>query len=272
MELLKIDLTRIIRDRVGGKKGKLIPGFLLRGLERVIHQDELNEVLEAVYPKEGSEFAKGVYEYFNVRLIPEGMENIPEAGRFIFASNHPLGGLDGLGLIALMGEKYGDKNIRFLVNDMLMNIAPLRSVFLPVNKYGSQGREAAKVINEAYSSDKQILIFPAGLCSRLGDDVKIRDLKWNKSFIAKAIEYQRDIIPMHFIGENRRRFYKLARLRKKLGIKINLEQAMLPAELCAARGKTFRVIFGKRITWQSLAASAASHAELAAELRESIYQ
>ena len=185
MELLKIDLTGIIRSRVGGFRGKLIPGFVLNALERLIHQDELNEVLEKTYPKEGAEFAAGVYDYFNVTLKPVGMENIPSGGRFIFASNHPLGGLDGIGLIALLGKKYGDEGIRFLVNDMLMNVEPLRPVFLPVNKYGSQGRGAARAINDAYASDRQIIIFPAGLCSRLGDNGEIRDLKWNKSFIAK---------------------------------------------------------------------------------------
>lgn len=268
---LKIDLTKIIRDRVGGWKGKLIPGFLLRALERLIHQKELNEVLEKTYPATGTEFAEGVYRHFNVRIVPEGMDNIPASGRFIFASNHPLGGLDGIGLIALLGKKYGDGNIRFLVNDMLMNVEPLRTVFLPINKYGTQGREAAQKINEAYASGCQIIIFPAGLCSRLHDDGKIRDLRWNKSFVAKAIEYQRDIIPVHFIGENSRRFYTTARRRKKLGLKVNIEQALLPAELCGARGKTFRVIFGKPISWETLAASGKSHADLAAALRDTAH-
>ena len=267
----QIDLTNIIRTRVGGWKGKLIPGFLLRALERLIHQKELNEVLETTYPKEGSEFARGVYDFFNVRLHTEGMENIPSEGRFIFASNHPLGGLDGIGLIAILGERYGDKNISFLVNDMLMNVEPLRPVFLPVNKYGSQGREAARAINEAYASDRQVIIFPAGLCSRLGDDGTIRDLRWNKSFIAKAIEYKRDIIPVHFIGENSPRFYKTARRRKKLGLKINIEQALLPGELCKSRNKEFRVIFGKPISWQTLADSNHTPTALAAEIKSTVY-
>lgn len=266
-----IDLTKIIRSRVGGWKGKVIPGFLLRGLERLIHQKELNEVLEKTYPTTGTEFAEGVYSHFNVSLIPEGMENIPGSGRFIFASNHPLGGLDGIGLIAILGRKYGDENVRFLVNDMLMNVEPLRPVFLPINKYGSQGRDAARAINDAYASSGQMIIFPAGLCSRLGDDGSIRDLKWNKSFVAKAIEYQRDIIPVHFIGENSPRFYKTARRRKKLGIKVNIEQALLPAELCGARDKTFRVVFGTPISWESLAASGKSHSALASEIKEKVY-
>lgn len=279
--MLKIDLTNILRSRIGGVKGKLIPGFLLRALERLIHQDELNEVLEETYPKVGSEFAKGVYNHFNVTLKTEGMEKIPEEGRFIFASNHPLGGLDGIGLIAILGEKYGDEGIRFLVNDMLMNVEPLRPVFLPINKYGSQGKSAAQAINDAYASDRQIIIFPAGLCSRLGDDGKIRDLKWNKSFIAKAIEFKRDIIPVHFYGENSSRFYKIARRRKKLGIKVNIEQALLPAELCGARDKTFRVTFGNPISWQVLKArniqssdtpsSGETFASLAEDIKAQVY-
>lgn len=272
MELLKIDLTKIIRTRVSGWKGKMIPGFLLHALERLIRQDELNAVLEATYPKEGSSFARGVYDYFNVGLNVSGMENIPAEGRFILASNHPLGGLDGIGLIAILGERYGDENISFLVNDMLMNVEPLRPVFLPINKYGAQGRDAAVAINEAYSSDKQIIIFPAGLCSRLGDDGCIRDLRWNKSFIAKAIEFQRDIIPVHFIGENSSHFYKTARRRKKLGLKINIEQALLPGELCKSRDKSFHVVFGKPISWQSLADSPLSPAMLATKIKDSVYR
>lgn len=271
MELLKIDLTGIIRSRVGGFRGKLIPGFVLNALERLIHQDELNEVLEKTYPKEGAEFAAGVYEYFNVTLKPVGMENIPSGGRFIFASNHPLGGLDGIGLIALLGKKYGDEGIRFLVNDMLMNVEPLRPVFLPVNKYGSQGRGAARAINDAYASDRQIMIFPAGLCSRLGDNGEVRDLKWNKSFIAKAVEYKRDIIPVHFIGENSQRFYKTARRRKKLGLRINIEQALLPSELCNARGKDFTVVFGKPIPWQSLIFAGKPQAAIAEDIKDTVY-
>lgn len=271
MELLRIDLTNIIRSRVKGVKGKLIPGALLKLLERLIHQDELNAVLEKTYPLEGSPFAAGVYEWFNVSLKAEGLENIPDGGRFIFASNHPLGGLDGIGLIAILGRKYGDDNIRFLVNDMLMAVEPLRPVFLPINKYGSQGREAARAINEAYASDRQIAIFPAGLCSRLGDDGEIRDLKWNKSFIAKAIEYKRDIVPVHFIGQNSRRFYRTARWRKKLHIPVNIEQALLPAELCKARDKEFRVIFGKPIPWQHFADSKIPHTLLADEVKTLSY-
>ena len=274
MEKLEIDLNRIIRSRIGGWKGRLIPGFLISALERLVHQKELNATLDATYPAEGTAFAEAVYEYFDLTLDVRGMENIPDSGRFIFASNHPLGGLDGIGLIKVLGSRYGDDGIRFLVNDMLMNVEPLRPVFLPINKYGSQGRKAAKAIADAYASDMQMLIFPAGLVSRLHPDGEIRDLAWQKSFIQKAVEYERDIIPVRFEGLNRNRFYRTAWWRKRLGVKINIEQAMLPAELCAARGNSYRVIFGRPVSWRQLAdrlAAGATPAALAAEIRTTVH-
>lgn len=271
---MHIDLNKILRSRIKGWKGRLIPDWFISGLEKFIHQDELNAVLDATSPSEGSEFSDRVYDYFDLTLEVEGLDNIPQHGRFIFASNHPLGGLDGIGLIKILGKKYGDDNLRFLVNDMLMNVEPLRPVFLPINKYGSQGREAARAIREAYESDRQILIFPAGLVSRLQKDGTVRDLEWQKSFVQRAIEYRRDIIPVRFTGLNRPRFYKTARWRKRLGLKINIEQAMLPAELCASRGKTFKVEFGRPVSWQSLESelkSGQSPAAVAARIRNLIY-
>lgn len=274
MDKLQIDLDHILRSRVGGWKGKLIPRPLTAALERMVHQKELNATLDATYPSEGTAFAEALYDYLDLSLEVRGEENIPVDGRFIFASNHPLGGLDGIGLIKTLGARYGDDGFRFLVNDMLMNVVPLRPVFLPINKYGSQGRAAAKAIAEAYASDVQMLIFPAGLVSRIHPDGVIRDLMWQKSFIQKAVEFRRDIIPVHFEGLNRMRFYKAARLRKRLGIGINIEQAMLPAELCAARGNHYSVTFGKPIAWQSIASridSGETPAQIAATLRELVH-
>ena len=234
----------------------------------------MNATLDATYPAEGTAFAEAVYKYFDLTLDVRGMENIPDSGRFIFASNHPLGGLDGIGLIKALGSRYGDDGIRFLVNDMLMNVEPLRPVFLPINKYGSQGRKAAKAIADAYASDMQMLIFPAGLVSRLHPDGEIRDLAWQKSFIQKAVEYERDIIPVRFEGLNRNRFYRTAWWRKRLGVTNNIEQAMLPAELCAARGNSYRVIFGRPVSWGQLAdriAAGATPGALAAEIRTTVH-
>lgn len=265
----RIDLHAILRNRV--PTANLIPGFLISGLERLICQDGLNAALDATEPAEGTEFAEALYRYLDLKLDISGLENIPSSGRFIFASNHPLGGLDGIGLIKILGGIYGDDNIRFIVNDMLMHVEPLRKVFLPINKFGGQSRESAKAIAEAYAGPKQIIIFPAGLCSRLGKGNHLADLEWQKSFVSKCIEYQRDIIPIRFDGINRPRFYNTSRWRRRLGIGFNIEQMLLPGELLAARGKTFKVRFFPPVTWQSIRDSGLSHTVTAAKIRHLVH-
>ena len=248
-QLLQLDIEGILRKRIPSRKQKFIPRFLYGALSRLIHQDELNEMLRIGYPSQGSEFSRKVLEHLDIEVTVEGAENLPAKDRrVVFASNHPLGGLDGIALIAVLGQRYGDENIRFLVNDLLMNVEPLGTVFLPINKYGSQARAAAEAINAEYASDRQIVIFPAGLVSRLHPGGEVHDLKWQKAFVQKAIENDRDIIPVRFVALNRKRFYRLAKWRKKLGIKVNIEQATLPAELCASRGKRFRIIIGQPVS------------------------
>lgn len=266
MKLIQIDLKQILVAR-----GLHLPGFIVSWVERLIRQEDLNGVLRATYPSTGSEFAEKTYEYFELGLEVEGLDKIPADGRYVFASNHPLGGLDGIGLILALGKRFGDARIAFLVNDLLMNVEPLRPVFLPINKFGAQGRESARVINEAYASEeKQILVFPAGLVSRLQPSGEIADLPWQKSFVAKALESGRDIVPVTFVGQNRPKFYKLARWRKRLHIPFNLEQVMLPAEVVESRGKKFKAIFHEPIAHATLKqwrAEGKSYEEIAAKIR-----
>lgn len=266
-----IDLHDILRRRIGGWKGKLIPGFLTTVLERLVHQKGLNRLLREAWPAEGSEFARSILRSLGITVETVGLDSLPEGRRFAFASNHPLGGLDGIALIAVLGEKYGDDNIRFLVNDMLMNVEPLHKVFLPVNKYGSQARSATKAINDAYASGRHIFQFPAGLVSRLHDDGTIADLEWKKTFAAKALEYGLDIVPVYFEGLNSSRFYKTARLRKKSGLKVNIEQALLPGEIFRSEGKHFRIVFGTPLSAAELRERRQAPQELAAEVRSRVY-
>ncbi|MBD5218342.1 MAG: glycerol acyltransferase [Bacteroidales bacterium] len=269
-ELLQLDLDSILRSRMPERKRGLLPRFATRALEKLIRQDELNHLLREAYPARGSAFSSGILRILDITVDVKGLEKLSPEGRYVFASNHPLGGLDGITLISLLGSIYGDDKIRFPVNDLLMNVEPLSPVFLPVNKYGSQGRGAALALGEAYRSDAQILIFPAGLVSRLGPE-GVRDLEWHKAFVAKAMETDRSVVPVHFKALNRMRFYKLAKWRKKLGIKVNVEQAMLPAELCAAKGAKFEVVFGTPISSEELRAEGKSPTVLASEIRSKVY-
>ena len=270
-EVLKIDIKGILNDRIPKGKRRWIPPFLISGVEKLIRQKELNEILKATLPSEGSEFARRVLNYLDITVEVSGLEHLKEGARYMFAGNHPLGGLDGMAFIMVLAGIYGDNNIRFLVNDLLMNVTPLRPLFLPVNKFGKQGRENTKAINEKMESDCQIFQFPAGLCSRLLDNGEIADLEWQKSFVVKAIESHRDIVPVRFVGRNSKKFYKTARWRKKLGIKFNIEQVLLPSELCKAKGSTFKIIFGEPISWESLKESGKSPKELAVLIRSKVY-
>lgn len=263
---LRIDLRGILKKRF-----PKFPAPLARRLEKIVRQKELNEILAACFPRQGSAFAAAALKYLGVKAGISGEENIPAGGRFIFASNHPLGGLDGIALIDFLGHRYGDDHVKFLVNDMLMNVRPLRNVFLPINKFGAQGRSAAREINATYASDSQMLIFPAGLVSRLGADGRIRDLEWQKAFVAKALEYDRDIIPVYFDGRNSMRFYRTARWRKRLGIRFNIEQALLPSELCRAKGERYNIVIGKPITVAELRDSGLKPSEIAARIRREVY-
>lgn len=245
--LVTIDLKKILRSRLPRKVSRFVPDFAISWIERLICQDRLNELLHKAYPKEGSQFSDDLLRNLDISLEVEGFDRVPD-GRWVFASNHPLGGLDGIALIKVLGEKYGDEHTRFLVNDMLMNVAPLRNVFLPVNKYGSQGRENAAVISRAWDDPEiQMLVFPAGLVSRLHPDGKIHDLEWKPTFVKRAISSGRGIVPVRFEALNTPFFYKFARWRKLLKIKVNIEQVLLPSELCKASGKRFRIVFGEPI-------------------------
>ena len=206
-----------------------------------------------------------------IRLTVKGLDALPDGERFEFVSNHPLGGLDGIALVGILGSHYGDENLRVLVNDMLMHVGPLSDVFLPINKYGAQGREAARQISEAFASDKQLLMFPAGLVSRRQSDGSICDLQWQKACVVKALESGRRVVPVFFDGLNSKRFYSVARWRKRLGLKVNIEQALLPGELCHAEGSHYRVKFGKPIDVVAMRDRGATPSAIAAVLRTLTY-
>ena len=227
---------------------KKIPGFIYSYLNKVTHIDEVNYFFSTYDHLKGVDFAKQVLEYLNIKVKIKNPENILTDGRFVFASNHPLGGADGIILIALLGEKF---DLAFPVNDILLNVKNLNNIFTPINKHGAQAKDAAESLNNAFNSDKQIIIFPAGLVSRRKKG-KIEDLEWKKTFITKAKSSNRDIIPVHVSGRNSNFFYNLANIRKLLGIKANIEMLYLIAEFSKHRNKTFEITFGEKISIESI--------------------
>ena len=265
-EPMRIDVDKVLRTRLP-RHYRYIPRFAVRWLERTICQDQLNAILLKMAGKNSVDAASAALTEMGITIDEKGLEQLPE-GRYMFVSNHPLGGLDGLALISLIGNRY-ERHIKFLVNDLLMAVEPLRGVFLPVNKYGSQSRAAASQIEEALQSDNQFITFPAGLCSRMQPNGTIADLPWQKAAVNHAVNYQRDIVPIYFDACNSKFFYRFAKWRKKLGIKFNIELIFLPKEMIKQCGSTLHVIIGEPIPWTSLDARAPK--KEAARLRDIVY-
>ena len=265
--ITQIDIKQVLRQKAPSAARK-IPGFMVDYLIRTVHQDELNEILRRYHDKDGVAFMQELIGYFDLNLELVNEENIPAEGRYIFASNHPRGGLDGICLSAIIGGRF-DGKIRYLVNDLLLYLSNLRSIFVPINKHGAQGKKNAELIEKAYASDNQIITFPAGLCSRKQNG-KIQDTEWKKSFIQKAVEYRRDIVPVFFEGRNSNFFYCLANMRKALGIKMNYEMIYLPDEMFKSKHKTYSIHFGKPIPWQTFDSSR-KPAEWAEWVKEIVY-
>ena len=263
-----IDLEELIKSK-NPRLLKFLPQFLLNYVKRVIHQEEVNAFLHKHKDDDGFTFSTAVVNYFNVTVKILGMENIPKEGGAVFASNHPLGGFDAMVILDSIGHVR--KDVKFIVNDILLHLKSLRPLFVGVNKHGKNSVKMLEDIDAAYASEQAVFIYPAGLVSRKGDDGKIRDLEWKKSFITKAKKHQRIVVPLFVDGRNSNRFYNLARWRTKLGIKANIEMFFLVDEMFRQRNKTITVIFGKPIHYDFFDASK-SDLQWAQFVKDCVYQ
>lgn len=230
-----------IGKAIEAKTGKKLPDFLVCLLERLIHEREMNTFLRQYGDLDGVSFSKQLLDELNVSVEWKYEERLPLDGRALFVSNHPLGAIDGISLSYLLGVHYG--GVQYLVNDMLYNIKPLQSVFLPVNTYGAQKRESVALLQKALAGNMPIGSFPAGYCSRYYDGT-IQDRAWKPSFIKMAIESKRDIVPMRFVGRNSNHFYLIDRVWRKFGFKFDLCTALLPDEMFRTRGRVLALSSG----------------------------
>ena len=245
-----IDINKVLKDKMGAK-AKFVPRPLVSWLKRIIHQDWVNVFLWDNRDKVGTEWLEAVLKYLDVTIEVEGKENLPDPNDgklYTFVSNHPLGGADGVALGAVIGKHYNDR-FRYLVNDLLMNLPGLAPLCIPINKTGHQGRNFPAMIEAGFQSDSHMLMFPAGLCSRKKNGV-VCDIPWTKTFITKSVECHRDVVPIHFSGENSKFFYRLANFSDKC-LPFNLAMLFLVDEMYKNRHKTFKVTIGNPIPWET---------------------
>ena len=248
MGALKVDVEKVIKSKSEDLYRKL-PRFVINYLKKIIHQDEMNSILAECGDRKGISFTEKVLECLGITYTVHGLENLKDNTNCIYASNHPLGGLDGMIAITALGEYFPD--IKFVVNDLLMNIQPLQEVFVPINKHGNMSKDYAARLQEIYSSSMPVYNFPAGLCSRriLG---RVQDPAWKRTFVNQAKKYNRPIVPIFFSGRNSRFFYNLSKFRKAIGIKFNIEMIYLPDEMFKQRNRHFDLYIGTPISCEEL--------------------
>ena len=246
-KVINIDVAHVLKTRAPKTK---VPKFIVNYLRRIVHENEFNEFFKQNPGKKNLEFMEAAFKHMNIKVSMEGKENLPpKDGRYIFACNHPLGGLDGIAAGYLIGREY-DGKVRFFSNDLLSFLHPMKEMFVPVNKFGGQAKGHAVMMQELYESNDHLITFPAGMCSRKVNG-KIIDLEWKKNFITKAVQHHRDVVPIYFEGRNSNFFYNLARLRKFLGLKFNVEMMYLPDEMFKQKNQHFKLKVGKPIPWET---------------------
>lgn len=245
-----IDIKRILKDKMGSK-ARFVPCFLVAWLKKIIHEDEVNRFLWENRNLKGTEWLTACVQYLDMTLDIIGAENLPDKNDgklYTFVSNHPLGGQDGVSLGSIIGRHY-DGKFRYLVNDLLLNLPGLKSVSIGINKTGKQSRDFPRMVEAGFNSDNHLLMFPAGLNSRRING-EIHDLPWKKTFITKSVETHRDVVPIHFSGQNSKRFYRIAKFSDRY-LPFNLAMLFLVDEMYRNVGKTFRITIGKPIPWQT---------------------
>lgn len=263
-----IDVDKMLGQKLGAK-ATYVPGFVRNYLKKLIHQDELNQFLVESKDKTGVPFLKACVEFLDDKVTVKGMEKLPEGGPFTFVSNHPLGALDGVAIGSIIGEHYNGK-IKYLVNDLLMTLRGMAPLCIPINKTGSQSRDFPKMVEGAFASDDNVIMFPAGVCSRWNDKKEIIDIKWKKTFVNESYKNHRDVVPMHFSGKNSDKFYRLARRLNFKRLKFNPAMILLPDEMMKNRHKEFVLTIGDPIPWETFDGSK-SPSEWAQYVKDIVY-
>ncbi len=264
--ITKLDIEKVFREK-NEKLYKWIPRFIFSYIKKVIHQEELNRILVDYPDSYNIDFGLKCKELFGVTSSSVGLDKLDTNKRYLFVGNHPLGGLDGVVLITEVGKVFS--NIKFPVNDILLQIGRFNDIFIPINKHGGQARSAARDIDNAFASDAQVLFFPAGLVSRKQGKT-IKDLEWKPAFIKKAIQHKRDVVPVHIGGNNSKFFHNLYLFRKFLGIKAKIEMLYLVDEMFKQNGNNLKYTFGEPIPWETLQ-NEKPNAQTAEKIKETVY-
>ncbi len=259
-----LDLDKML----GPKLRKKLPRFAINFLKRRVHQDDINSVVMSVEHYKGVGFFDEALNYLDITYRTRGEEHLDANKKYLFVCNHPLGGPEALIIGSVFRRLYGE-GFQVPVTPIMANLKPLAEFFTPVNNLSSkQSRDLGERISKMFTSDQQVVVFPAGLCAKKVKG-KVTEMPWKKMFVTQARRYERDVVPVHISGHNSRWYFFLSKLSKFLGLKINIGMLYLVDELFKQRGNEFVITFGKPVPYTTFDKSK-TDLQWAADMRERV--
>lgn len=165
---------------------------------------------------------------------------------FVTVSNHPLGALDGIMLIDIVGRHREDYKV--MVNMFLNYITAMRPSFIAVDPSGSDDPAKKAVTMQGIRtaighvrSGHPIGFFPAGAVSKVDRHLHITDRPWQESIIRLVKQLKVPVIPVYFHDHNSLFFNILGMIDWRL------RTLRLPRELFNKTGREMHVSFGEPI-------------------------
>jgi len=242
-----LDIQSLIEKKF--KKIQTLPFFLKKPiygiLKNILYEKRINNFLKKYGSSTSFEFIEHILDNFNFsyKVALNQIENIPTTGRVIIIANHPLGMLDALCLIHMI--KRVREDIKIVANDILVQIEPLKPLFLSVDTFG--GKIPKNSIDKIYNSlnnEEAIIIFPAGEVSRLSI-AGVKDTKWQKGFLKFALNKNVPILPIYIKAKNSLLFYTVSMLNKRLSA------FLLPHEMFNKKNRSIEFKIGRLIPYNS---------------------
>lgn len=171
---------------------------------------------------------------------------------FLTVSNHPLGALDGIMLIDILGRRRPD--FKVMVNEFLCHISAMRPSFIPVDPSKSADEEKKRITMQGIRSAIQHVrdghplgFFPAGAVSKIDRTLHISDRKWQPSIIRLIRQFKLPVIPIYFHEHNSALFNILGLIDWRI------RTLRLPRELFNKAGKDMHITFGDPILPETIA-------------------
>ena len=243
-----IDIQKEIEKKFPKIKEKenVLKKSLLKIAKKIVHEDSINQFLSQNSHLKGFDFVDAVLDYFDFdyTVSSNDLQNIPSTGKVIIIANHPLGGLDALCLLKLVGQIR--KDVKILANDFLVGFEALQSLMIPLDNFKDrQSKESIKKIYEALKNEEAIIIFPAGEVSR-ATPKGVKDPAWNKGFLNFAKNSNSAILPIFLDAKNSKTFYTISLINK------TFSTLLLSNEMFNKKSKNINIKIGQIIPSENI--------------------